>query len=96
MTTVAGTLEAHLERVLGLEYLDLGAIRARRLHVVVDGCASVGGVAVPALLERLGARATLLDCEPNGAFTRELEPLPEHLGALGARVREAGADFGVA
>lgn len=92
----ANALAWHLERVLGLEYLDLDAIRARRLHVVVDGCASVGGVAVPALLERLGARATLLDCEPNGAFTRELEPLPEHLGALGRRVRESGADFGVA
>ena len=26
-----------------------------------------------------------LDCVPNGAFTRELEPLPEHLGALGPR-----------
>jgi len=23
-----------------------------------------------------------LDCVPNGHFTRELEPLPEHLGAL--------------
>ncbi|MCC6653237.1 MAG: phosphoglucosamine mutase [Candidatus Eisenbacteria bacterium] len=90
------SLEWHLERVLGLEYLDLAAIRARRLKVVVDGCASVGGVAVPALLERLGATAVLLDCEPNGRFTRELEPLPEHLGALGRAVTAAGADFGVA
>lgn len=89
-------LEWHLERVLGLEFLDLAAIRARALHVVVDGCASVGGVAVPALLERLGVRVTALDCEPNGRFTRELEPLPEHLGALGRAVREAKADLGVA
>lgn len=89
-------LEWHLERVLGLEFVHVPAIRARKLHVVVDGCASVGGVAVPALLERLGARVTLLDCEPNGRFTRELEPLPEHLGALGAKVREVGADYGVA
>jgi phosphomannomutase len=86
----------HLERVLGLEFLDLGAIRARALRVVVDGCESVGGVAVPALLERLGATVTRLDCEPNGAFTRELEPLPGHLGALGHAVREAGADLGIA
>lgn len=86
----------HLERVLGLEYLDLAAIRARGLTVAVDGCASVGGVAVPALLEKLGAKAVLLDCEPNGRFTRELEPLPEHLSALGELVRSSGADFGVA
>jgi len=94
--TEDGALGWHLERVLGLEYLDLAAIRARRLKVVVDGCASVGGFAVPALLERLGASVVPLDCEPNGRFTRELEPLPEHLGALGAAVKAAGADFGVA
>lgn len=92
----AGALAWHLERVLGLEHLDLRAIRARALRVVVDGCASVGGVAVPALLEQLGASVVKLDCEPNGAFTRELEPLPEHLGALGRAVREAGADLGIA
>ncbi len=92
----SGALAWHLERVLGLEHLDLAAIRARKLKVVVDGCASVGGIAVPALLERLGATTVALDCEPNGKFTRVLEPLPEHLGALGRAVVEAGADFGVA
>ena len=89
-------LEWHLERVLALRHLDVPAIRARALHVVVDGCASVGGVALPALLERLGAKVTKLDCEPNGKFTRELEPLPEHLGALGEAVRKAKADLGIA
>jgi len=94
--TEPGALAWHLERVLGLEFLDLDAIRRRALTVVVDGCASVGGVAVPALLERLGARVVKLDCEPNGRFTRELEPLPEHLGGLARAVREAGADLGIA
>jgi phosphomannomutase len=92
----AGALEWHLERVLGLSHLDVPAIRRRALKVVVDGCASVGGIALPALLAALGARVTRLDCEPNGHFTRELEPLPEHLGALGRAVREAGADLGIA
>lgn len=92
----ANSLEWHLERVLGLACIDVAKIRARKLRVVVDGCASVGGVAVPALLERLGATAVLLDCEPNGQFTRVLEPLAEHLGALRAKVIEAQADFGVA
>lgn len=94
--TEADALAWHLERVLALPYLEIAAIRRRGFKVVVDGCASVGGIAVPALLERLGASAVLLDCEPNGRFTRELEPLPEHLGALGRRVVESGADFGVA
>jgi phosphomannomutase len=56
----------------------------------------VGGIAVPALLAALGARVVELDCVPNGRFTRELEPLPEHLGALGRAVETSGADFGVA
>jgi phosphomannomutase len=92
----ARALDWHLERVLGLKHIDVAKIRARRLSVVVDGCASVGGIAVPRLLHELGATVVELDCVPNGAFTRELEPLPEHLGALGAKVREAGADYGVA
>jgi phosphomannomutase len=89
-------LEWHLERVLGLEFVEPERIRQRRLRVAVDGCASVGGVAVPRLLRELGAEVVELDCIPNGRFTRELEPLPEHLGALGRVVIEGGADFGVA
>ncbi len=92
----SGALDWHLERVLGLEFVDAAAIRRRRLKVVVDGCASVGGVAVPRLLDSLGAEVVTLDCDPNGDFTRELEPLPEHLGALSRVVVEHGADFGVA
>ncbi len=72
----------HLDLVLALKEIDVPAIRKRALHVAVDGCASVGGVAVPALLEAMGARVSRLDCEPNGNFTRVLEPLAEHLGAL--------------
>ena len=92
----SGALAWHLERVLGLPHVDVPAIRRRALHVVVDGCASVGGIALPALLAALGARVTKLDCEPNGHFTRELEPLAENLGALGRAVRETGADLGLA
>lgn len=94
--TERSALDWHLERVLAYDALDLPAIRARKLRVVVDGCASVGGIAVPALLEKLGAEVFELDCEPNGNFTRVLEPLPEHLGALSAQVRKQRADFGVA
>jgi phosphomannomutase len=91
-----GSLAWHLDRVLALACIDRGRIAARRLRVVVDGCASVGGVAVPALLRALGADVVELDCVPDGRFTRVLEPLPEHLGALGEAVRGTGADFGVA
>jgi len=89
-------LDWHVERMLGLDCIEPARIRARKLTVAVDGCASVGGIAVPRLLRELGATVVELDCVPNGAFTRELEPLPEHLGALGRAVTENNADFGVA
>ncbi len=89
-------LEWHLERVLALEVLDVEAVRKRALTVAVDGCSSVGGLAVPRLLRALGATVVELDCVPDGRFRRELEPLPEHLARLGRAVIESGADFGVA
>jgi phosphomannomutase len=89
-------LDWHIERVLGLEWIEPERIRAKALRVAVDGCASVGGIAVPRLLRELGATVVELDCEPNGAFTRELEPLPEHLGALSRAVTDSRSDFGVA
>ena len=89
-------LDWHLGRVLALEFIDVPRLRERRLRIVVDGCASVGGLAVPPLLRALGAEVHELDCVPNGAFTRELEPLPDHLGALGREVIRHGADFGIA
>src|SRR5262249_34523791 len=92
----AGALDWPLERVRRMPELDAAALSGRGLHVVVDGCSSVGGLAVPALLESLGCRVTRLDCEPNGNFTRELEPLPEHLGALARAVQHTGADAGLA
>jgi phosphomannomutase len=92
----SGALDEHLKQMLELSYVDVEKIRGRKLTVAVDGCASIGGVAVPALLRALGAKVVELDCVPNGAFTRELEPLPENLGALGKTTREAHADFGVA
>jgi len=91
-----GALDWHLERVLSLDLVDRKRISARGLHAVVDGCRSVGGIAVPRLLRDLGVRVTELDCTPDGAFTRELEPLPENLGSLGRATATASADFGIA
>ncbi len=79
-----------------LQHIDGEAVRRRNFRVAVDGCRSVGGTFVPALLRELGCEVFELDCEPDGAFTRGLEPVPENLAALGAVVRENKADFGLA
>lgn len=90
-------LDEHIEAILALEFVDRAAIGARDFRVVVDGIDSVGGIAIPRLLERLGVRPeqiVRLHCEPTGRFSHVAEPLPEHLGGTMQTVREAGADVG--
>jgi phosphomannomutase len=86
----------HLERVLGLPWLDVAAIRARRFRVALDCVRGAGATVMPALLEALGCDLAAINLEPDGAFPREPEPIPEHLGELSAFVRERGADVGIA
>jgi phosphomannomutase len=86
----------HLERVLALPWLDVAAIRARGFRVALDCVRGAGATVMPALFEALGCEVAAIDLEPDGAFPREPEPIPEHLGALGALVREQGADVGIA
>ncbi len=92
-------LELHIDAILELPFIDPDAIRDRDFRVVVDGVNSVGGVALPALLERLGVRPgqiVRLHCAPTGRFAHPAEPLPAHLTGLMEAVREAGADLGLA
>jgi phosphomannomutase len=91
-----GAVAGHVARALAVPDLDRPGLAAARLRVVVDGCRSVGGLSTVAALRAAGCDVVELDCQPDGQFTRGLEPLPENLGGLGRRVLETGADFGVA
>jgi len=86
----------HLERVLGLPWLDLEAVRGRRFRVALDCVRGAGATIMPALLEALGCELRAINLEPDGRFPREPEPTPEHLGELSALVRESRADLGIA
>jgi len=71
---------------------------SRGLHVVMDcgnGCA---GTCVPATFERMGHRVTPLYAELDGTFPNHLaDPtVPALLVDLQTRVRETGADLGIA
>ncbi|GMV66928.1 MAG: phosphomannomutase [Candidatus Hinthialibacteria bacterium] len=76
--------------------VDPAGIRSRKFKVAVDGCRSVGGRALPRVLREAGVEVIELDTEPDGRFTRGLEPLPENLGQLGKVVQENQADLGMA
>lgn len=96
VTAQAGADDLHLDAVCGVPWLDVAAIRARGLHVVVDAVEGAGGSIVPRLLERLGVRFTPLYCGLSGNFPHDPEPTPAHLADLCAEVRRQGADLGVA
>ncbi|MGI4837152.1 MAG: phosphomannomutase/phosphoglucomutase [Janthinobacterium lividum] len=71
---------------------------ARRLKVVVDCGNGAAGVIAPQLIEALGCEVIPLFCEVDGNFpNHHPDPgKPENLADLIAKVRESGADVGLA
>lgn len=92
----AEAIPRHLAAVLALPAVAVRAIRRRRFRVALDTVRGAGGAVMPVLLRRLGCRVTAINLETDGLFPRPPEPVPEHLGALGALVRRSKADLGIA
>src|SRR5438034_4169220 len=71
---------------------------ARKLRVVVDAGNGIAGSFAPELLRRLGCEVTELYCESDGTFPNHLpDPeMEENVRDLIAKVRETGADIGIA
>ena len=88
-------IDLHIDEILALDLVNVKAIKAANLKVVVDGVNSTGGIAIPLLLEALGVQPVKLFCIPNGEFPHNPEPLKEHLGDLMREVVTQGADFGI-
>ena len=85
----------HIESVLNLRLVDVNSIREAGFSVAIDCVNSVGGVAIPALLDALGVKTVhKLFCEPNGQFPHNPEPLPEHLTEIAGLIKETKADVG--
>lgn len=92
----ADLLPHHIQAIVALPYIEPEAIAARRLRVVVDGINSVGGFALPALLEALGvAEVEVINGEPTGRFAHDPEPLPQHVTEICTLVRDRRADLGL-
>ena len=87
--------DEHLDSVMALEAVDVEAIKKAGFKIVLDAINSVGGIVMPKLLERLGVECIKLNCEPNGDFAHNPEPLPENLEALRKAVVREKADMGI-
>lgn len=91
-----GFIDKHIQEVLKLDLVDVEAIKKADFKVVADAVNSTGGIAIPALLEKLGVECIQLYCEPNGHFPHNPEPLKEHLVDISELVVLEKADFGIA
>lgn len=87
--------QKHIESVLALDLVDVEAIKAANFKVAIDCVNSVGGIAIPALLDALGVKTVeKLYCEPNGQFPHNPEPLPEHLTEISTLMKSGKFDVG--
>ncbi|MEX0886424.1 MAG: phosphoglucosamine mutase [Phycisphaeraceae bacterium] len=89
-----GAAAVHCARVV--ELVDVEAIRAAKLRVVVDSVHGAGGAEAAALLEHLHVERVHLYAEPTGRFPHGPEPLAENLTDLARAVAEHGAHAGFA
>ncbi|MGB0653041.1 MAG: phosphoglucosamine mutase [Thermoplasmatota archaeon] len=79
-----------------LSQVDVPAIQAAGLKVVLDPGGGAGCVTAPRLMEALGVQVVPLSCELDGAFSdRPSEPTPANSAACIAAVKEHGADLGI-
>lgn len=88
-------IKSHIDAIFDLPYIDTELIRSNGFTVAVDAVNGAGSVALPELLERLGVRVHRLNCEPNGIFPHNPEPLPEHLTEICEFVKTNPCDLGV-
>ncbi len=96
VTHDAEALRRHIAAVLKLPAADASKVRKRHFRVALDTCRGAGGAIMPDLLDRLGCEVAGMNLATDGKFPRPPEPIPEHLGPLGALVQRVQATFGIA
>jgi phosphomannomutase len=85
----------HIEKVLSLPLVNIEAIYRSNFTIAIDCVNSVGGIAIPALLNALGVNMIeQLNCTPNGLFAHNPEPIPEHLTEIAELLKQGKADVG--
>ena len=85
----------HIDAVLGLQSVEVEAVRKAHFRVCVDAINSVGGVILPGLLDELGVSYDVLNGTPDGDFAHNPEPLEKNLGGIMERMRGGGFDLGI-
>ena len=90
------SFQIHIDEVKNLKLVNCEKIINKKFKVVVDGINSSGGVIVPELLKQLGCSVIEINCEPDGNFAHNPEPLDKNLSQLKKTVKDEKADLGIA
>lgn len=85
----------HVEDVLGLELVDVEAVKNAHFKVCVDAINSVGGIILPKLLDALGVEYKVLNAEPTGDFAHNPEPLEKNLTGIMDEMKTGQYDLGI-
>jgi len=89
-------LDKHIQHILDLKLVDAEVIKAANFSVAVDAVNSVGGIAIPRLLEALGVnKVKEINCVPDGHFAHNPEPLPENIVEISELVKNEKLDLGI-
>ena len=88
-------IDKHIEMILDLPEVQVDLVKSKSYKVVIDPINSVGTIAIPLLLNKLGVNFKLIHAEPHGDFAHNPEPLAEHLKDLSTKVLEEKADLGI-
>lgn len=86
----------HVTAVLGIPFLNIEKIRARKLRVVLDAVNGSGSFVQQELLQKIGVTEIVpLYCDGSGIFPHTPEPVPQNLTSLKAAILREKADLGV-
>ena len=85
--------QKHIDMVLGLDLVDVEAVKARKFKVAFDAVNSVGGIILPKLFDQLGVEYTGMFTEATGDFQHNPEPLEKNLGDIKALMQKGGYDI---
>jgi len=88
-------LDYHIKKILDLPYIDRELISSKKFTVAVDAVNGAGSIPLPEMLIALGAKVKKINCEPNGIFPHNPEPLPENLTEICDFVKKNDIDLGV-
>mgnify|MGYP001165130018 FL=1 len=96
ITHYGKALDDHIHLVSSQESVSIEKISKRNFKVVVDGINSVGGIALPSFLEYVGVKQIeKINCDPNGEFAHNPEPLPENINEICNVIKTGDFDLGV-